>query len=71
MEEILLSQHSLYPQIVSCSIVMFYVLTSCVSFDYVVNDENEKDFLIRDFNVPTNCILLSYPNNHETSTGFL
>ena len=55
----------------SCSIVMFHVLTSCVSFDYVINNKNDKDFLIRDFNVPTNCVLLRCPNNHETSTGFM
>ena len=54
----------------SCSIVMFHVLTSCISFDYVTNNENEKNFLIRDFNVPTNCVLLNRPNNDETSIGF-
>ena len=55
---------------VYCSVVMFHVLTNCVSFDYVVNCENEWDFVIRDFIVPTNCVLPSHPNNHETSTGF-
>ena len=50
---------------------MFHGLTSCVSFDYVVNGENETDFLIRDFNVPINCVLLFCPNNQETYTVFI
>ena len=33
----------------SCEVVMFHVLRSCVLFDYVVNPENELDFVIRDF----------------------
>ena len=71
MEEILLLQYSLYPQIVSSSVVMFQILTTCVSFDYVVNCENEWDFVIRNFIVLTNCVLPSHPNNHEISTGFV
>ena len=71
----------LYKQIFSCSVilaftktitcfevVMFHVLTSCVSFDYVVNCDNNRDFAIRDFIVTTNCVLLTHHNNHETST---
>ena len=34
-------------------VVMFDGLTSSLSFDYVMNDKKEKDFLIRDFNVAT------------------
>ena len=49
---------------------MLHGLTSCVSFDYVINDENEKDCLIRDFNGPTNRVLLSRANDHEASTDF-
>ena len=48
---------------------MFYGLKSCVSFDHVVNGENEIDFQIRDFNVPINCVLLCCPNNHEVYMG--
>ena len=83
MEEILYLEYSLFPQMVSClvmsaptenttcfEVVMFHVLTSFVSFDYVVTHENERDFVIRNFIVPTNCVILSHSNNHETSTGF-
>ena len=34
-------------------VVMFHGLASSLSFDFVMNDKNEKDFLIRDFNVAT------------------
>ena len=57
MEEILQSDYSWYSQIVSClvilgftqmavcfKVVMFHGLTSCVSFDYVVNYEMIKIF---------------------------
>ena len=57
----------MYPQKVC---LMFHVLTTCVSFDYVVNCKNEWDFVILDFIVPTNCVSASHPDNHETSTGF-
>ena len=50
--------------------IVFHVLTSCVSFDYAVNRTNERDFVIRDFFVPTNCVLLTHPKNHETSADF-
>ena len=64
-------------------ITVFFVSTNCVVLsrnvscphslcfiDCVVNYENESDFEIKDFIVPTNCVLPSHPNNHETSTGF-
>ena len=41
-----------------------------MSFDYVVNRANERDFVIRDSFVPTNCVLLTSPKNHETSADF-
>ena len=56
MEEILLSQYSLYPQTVSFSVVTFNVVTSCVLFDDSVNCENEWDFVIRDFIAPTKVV---------------
>ena len=57
-----------FTKTITCfEVVMFHVLTSCVSFCYVVNCE-KRDFVIRDFIVPTNCVLLT--NNHETSTDF-
>ena len=49
---------------------MFHVLTTWVSFDCVVHYENESDFVIRDFVVPTNCVLPSHPNSYETFTDF-
>ena len=49
---------------------MSHGFKSCVLFDYVINDENEKDFPIRDFNVPTNYVLHRCSNNDETYTGF-
>ena len=49
---------------------MFNVLTTCVSFDYVVNSEYEWNFIMRDFIVPTNYVLPCHPNNHETHTDF-
>ena len=55
----------------SCSVVMFHVLTTWVSFDCVVHYENESDFVIRDFVVPTNCVLPSHPNSYETFTDSL
>ena len=60
----------MYPQIESCSVVLFHVFTSCVSFDYVVNRENKRDFVIRYFIVPTNCVLITDPNNHEIYPHF-
>ena len=50
--------------------LMFNVLTTCVSFDYVVNFENEWNFIIRDFIVPTSCVLPTHPNNYEASKDF-
>ena len=41
-----------------------------MSFNSGVNHKNKRDFLIRDFIVPTSCVLVIYPNNHEASTGF-
>ena len=49
--------------------VIFHGLRSCVSFVYVVDRQNEADFLIRDFNMPINCVLLCCPNNYETYLG--
>ena len=40
-----------------------------MSFVYVVDGQNEADFLIRDFNMPINCVLLCCPNNYETYMG--
>ena len=60
----------MYSQIVSCSVVMFNVLITCVSFDCVVNFKNEWDFIIRDFIDPTNCVLPSHPKNFEPSKDF-
>ena len=66
-------------QVVCCSIIpthhvfsaiMFHVLTTYISLDYEINNRSESDFVIRDFFVPTNCVLPGHPNNHETSTGF-
>ena len=54
----------------SCSVVIFHVLTTWVSFDCVVNYENEMDFVIRDFIVPTNCVLRIHHNSYEISIGF-
>ena len=54
----------------SCSVIMFNVLTTCVSFDYVVNFENEWKFINRDFIVPTSCVLPTHPNNYEASKDF-
>ena len=51
--------------------LMFNVLTTCVSFDYVVNFENEWNFINRDFIVPTSCVLPTHPNNYEASKDFL
>ena len=55
----------------SCSVEMFNALTTSVSFDYVVNFENEWNIIIRDFIFPTNCVLPSHPNNYEASNDFL
>ena len=54
----------------SFSAIMFHVLTTYISLDYEINNKSESDFVIRIFIVPTNCVLPSHPNNHETSTGF-
>ena len=54
----------------SCSVIIFHVLITCVSFDYVANFKNEWTFIIRDFIVPTNCVLPCLLNNHETPTDF-
>ena len=54
----------------SCSVEMFIVLITRVSFDYVLNFENEWNFIIRDFIVPTNFALPCHPNNHEAPTDF-
>ena len=40
-----------------------------MSFGYVVDGQNETDFLIRDFNVPINSVLVCCPNNHESYMG--
>ena len=42
-----------------------------MSFVYVVDIriQYEADFLIRDFNMPINCVLLCCPNNYETYIG--
>ena len=60
----------MYPEFVSCSVVMFHVLTSCVSFDYVVNFKKKRDFVMRDFIVLTNYVLITHPNSHEIYTDF-
>ena len=44
-----------------CEAIMFHVLASWVWFDYVINNENIRDFVIKDFIVPTNGVLLSHP----------
>ena len=49
---------------------MFNVLITCVSFDCVVNFENEWNFIIRDFIVLTNSVLPSHPNNYKASKDF-
>ena len=45
-------------------------IVRCVSSDNVVNRANERDFVIRDSFVPTNCMLLTHPKNHETYADF-
>ena len=57
-------KHSLYPQVVSCSVMMFHVFTTCVSFDYVVICEIELHFVIRKVVIPTNCVLPNHPAEH-------
>ena len=44
--------------------MMFHVLTTCVSFDYVVICEIEFHFVIRKVVVPTNCVLPNHPAEH-------
>ena len=41
-----------------------------MSFGYFVNRANERDIVIRDSFVPTICVLLTRPKNHETSADF-
>ena len=68
---------SLCPQTVYGAVVLTITVSQCfmsivrwVSFDYVVNRANERDIVIRDSFVPTNCLLLTHPTNHETYADF-
>ena len=45
-------------------------IVHCVLFDYAGNHANERDIVIRSSFVPTNCVLLTHPKNHETYADF-